>query len=982
MALRWSLPALLLMLCTGPAMAWEVEEMLFRASFDGSAEPQVALGNPQPQLDGEVEYTDGKRGQAVVVGEKGTISYQSAGNLEAQAGSIAMWVKPLNWKWDDDKFHIFFDSHGEGRLMLYKFYDAAMGVLCKVADEYGNANRAEAPTTGRASDQWCHFVGTWMKNEQRIYVDGELISVNSNQQQLPRKFADFFSIGRRKPAFNIPEAPADSTAIDELMIFSRPLTRREAAALYEMANGQHAHIPGLHLEVKTLLLPGLERLEVDVAPGFPVKRTMGAKLDLFGPEGGKPLRRRPLQREGHKWEPIQFDLGSFPPGAYAVRATVTKYGTIMAQETETFDKHPPPEWLGNTIGKTSGVPPPWEPVSVNGNTARCFGRVHDFGSGVLPEQISSGGEKLLTDPVALTLTSEGQTIPVNWRNGTWAQVKGEYAVRTAQGIAPHLTVRAKVRLEFDGFMRFDMLLTPTRKTAIQRLDLQIPFHHQRARYIHASRGSSAHVYSRQLSSDNGILWEEDFYHFVWLGDEDRGLCWFAENTDNWTRSPDRPQLQLTRDEHGSVLRIYFINEHSIRSKPFSLTFGIQATPVKPLPERWREIRAASHLDEHVPGPQTYYQMRGYDELKTNHAGCGDAAGLNDDGKAKDRIKALRDRGLKITACMSPTGATGSEPDYATFAAEWALTKGWWGLIPAKGGRPGLTPACPYSSNADYLVWQVDRAIREYDLDGLYYDNANAYFCDNRFHGCGHLDGLGNWHGRNVLFGLRELQKRVYRTFIAHGKVPYIMVHDSANLIIPCHSFATSLLDGEQFRSYMRAHPDSWDLSEILPLDKLRAEFMGRQFGLVPFFVPAFNEQDRKTREPTEHMLSLMLLHDINVRALRCNAEVVKEVWAAQDRFDIAAAEFVPYWENGDYIAGQSDQLKVSYYQHADKVLLVISNLAKEPVESQLTMNWVKLGLKGDKHQAKDAITGENIGIEQKQLTVPIKPQSFRLVEVY
>jgi hypothetical protein len=60
----------------------------------------------------------------------------------------------------------------------------------------------------------------------------------------------------------------------------------------------------------------------------------------------------------------------------------------------------------------------------------------------------------------------------------------------------------------------------------------------------------------------------------------------------------------------------------------------------------------------------------------------------------------------------------------------------------------------------------------------------------------------------------------------------------------------------------------------------------------------------------------------------------------------------------------------------------VSNLGKKPVSAQLTLDWAELGLKGDRHSAKDAITGENIGIEQKQLAVPIKPQSFRLVEVH
>ena len=54
----------------------------------------------------------------------------------------------------------------------------------------------------------------------------------------------------------------------------------------------------------------------------------------------------------------------------------------------------------------------------------------------------------------------------------------------------------------------------------------------------------------------------------------------------------------------------------------------------------------------------------------------------------------------------------------------------------RSARESYTSACAGSGYTDWLVWAVDRAMEDYDIDGIYVDNTGPYYCDNDQHGCG------------------------------------------------------------------------------------------------------------------------------------------------------------------------------------------------------------------------------------------------------
>ncbi|MGD9498294.1 MAG: LamG-like jellyroll fold domain-containing protein, partial [Armatimonadota bacterium] len=71
-----------------------------------------------------------------------------------------------------------------------------------------------------------------------------------------------------------------------------------------------------------------------------------------------------------------------------------------------------------------------------------------------------------------------------------------------------------------------------------------------------------------------------FRPFMWLGDEDRGFCWFCESDQNWFPLDNQAALTIERGEQATILRCHLIADELQVTEPLSYTFGFQATPVK------------------------------------------------------------------------------------------------------------------------------------------------------------------------------------------------------------------------------------------------------------------------------------------------------------------------------------------------------------------------------------------------------------------
>jgi hypothetical protein len=653
----------------------------------------------------------------------------------------------------------------------------------------------------------------------------------------------------------------------------------------------------------------------------------------------------------------------------------------MAQDRKA-DK---PEWAGNRIGVSGEVIPPWTPLRIDGESLRCWGREYVFGRNPLPQRVMTAGRSVLAAPIRIAGRAGGQTLEWQAKEPGFISRSPAKATWRYRGTAGELTLDVRVEVEFDGMMRVEVQIGP-KGAALDDLMLEIPVRAENARYIHYSAVNWGGSDARGTGGDTWE-WHSRFLPYVWFGDEERGLAWFAESDEGWRlRDPDHA-ITVEKGQGIATLRVHFVDAATVLAHPLSLTFGLQATPVKPVPasyERTAHIWHGAHYGmENAAAPDgdgtllDYLWRQGVRTI-VFHQTWTEYYGLpitRDNGAALKRLSdACHKRGLKLLLYFG-YGLADIAPEGKRYHDEMAVVP----LIRWTGGR-GAADAfdafCTRSAYADFLIWGMDKLISEYDIDGVYFDGTSEPFrCQNREHGCGYVNDEGELRPTYPIFAARELMRRAYTLFRARKKDSIINVHMSANLTIPTLSFADSYWDGEQFESlqYGQRAP-----LEVLPLDKFRAEFMGKQWGLAAEFLVY-----EKRPFTTEQALAFTMLHDVLVRPLDTGERLrlISRIWKAREDFGVDRARWFGYWQANSPARSDQQGIVVSLHSRPRRgALLVVSNLGARRARARIRLDLAALGLPADT-EAADALTGEKIRLSTATLSFPLESMGWRMVWV-
>src|SRR5204863_2246201 len=134
---------------------------------------------------------------------------------------------------------------------------------------------------------------------------------------------------------------------------------------------------------------------------------------------------------------------------------------------------------------------------------------------------------------------------------------------------------------------------------------------------------------------------------------------------------------------------------------------------------------------------------------------------------------------------------------------------------------------------DRLAAGIADLMDEYNIDGVYLDGTQyPSTCSNRRHGCGYVLPDGSVAPTCPIWAVRNMMKRIYHIVRSRKADGQVNVHNSTCMTIPTLGWATSYWDGEQFREL----PNNTSVSELLPLDAFRTEFMGHQWGVPAEFL--------------------------------------------------------------------------------------------------------------------------------------------------
>ena len=959
--------------------------VLFYASMDGTYEAQ-ALGRGTPvELTKKPPFVPGKRGQALRTSpELGHLTYESAGNMNLHGTTVELWMCLDGWKFGvrgdggDPFFHVFFET-GDQRdwVVLYKYHENP-SVYCVSGQKKRYSIIGHFPRPYWQSGEWHHLVYTFGMLGARLYVDGKPAAASSNVM-LPQALPKQFFIGGRcwgSAPWVPPGQKYGADLIDEVYIYGRALTPEEVAWAYKhtLTRTPGRDVPAgltqrLRLQVKSFPTSRQCRLELAMmGADQPLGARASARIDAAS-AGTIPVVFPPLAGGVTRAE---VTLPKLPGGDHPVRAVLNdRDGKQVADASAVLAWPGQPVWRGNRIGLGHVVPKPFTPVTRQGHAVSCWGRRYELDTSGLPRQIRTRGQDILAGPAAFVATLEGKDVVLKGSALTVTSEHPDAVVAKSTGSAAALAWQCDLRMEFDGFIRYDVTIAPRRPVRVERLALRIPLCADQA--VYAYRYATIKVHALPKTGDFTRAYP--FAPLFWVGDGERGLAWCAESSAGFVNADAKRVLHVARRGATATMEIACIDKPTELTAPWHTTFALLASPVRARDIDWHRYNFGgcklgtngAPVWLYWPKPETY-KYYGYPEMK-------------DPAATKAVIANAQANGTVVSPYFHAGMLSAGTPEFRQFGQEWGdprVIDSYSSDVVAMG-HPliGVTSAAP--DHRDFWVWKNHRFMKQYRTNGIYYDHLMFFnFCKPQF-------GLGRVRdGKPVpawdLFGRREVYKRLYTMARQLNDRTFVMGHTANLAALPFMAFVDAHLNGENL-----AVKDNY--LDILSESELRVQMAGGPWGPAPFWLITVYTDWQKSVAGTEHVISLLLLYDIGVwpsgfhpGQSRRYFEVLHEAGIQCE--DGVAYEHVPYWHNGDVIKGQTGAVKCSFYRHPRKgVLLCATNLTRKPQRVTLTIDWAKLTGKPAPPKVTDAWNREAVPVSGKTVALDVPALRFRLLRV-
>ena len=622
------------------------------------------------------------------------------------------------------------------------------------------------------------------------------------------------------------------------------------------------------------------------------------------------------------------------------------------------------EWMGNKLGMEDEVLPPWTPMTKKGNTISCLNREYTFGSHGLPTQIVAKGQQLLKQPIAFSMMKNGK--PLTWKakgpvkfekfSGTKATIVG---VISAGGV--DFEIRSE--MEYDGFIYVTFKPLNGKALPFDSLSLNISVNRKNALYRHLFSVLKV-VLPKAVPEGNGVVESSSWMPFSWLGDNYRGLFWCCESDEMWPNKKGKDTVQFIRSKDAVTLCLNILKPGQKVKPNWKLDFMLQATPVKNYDARKNRVIRMYGYGKNLEFVNTPL---------TTGAGFMKAA---DPQYYTDMVKFFHAKNVKVTPYTAPTFITEERPEAVFFKKHW-----WFGFEDPYISRAGwkknwycCSPAV--QSLADFYVWSAKNFVEAHKLNGYYYDQLHPYANAGKNANVGYEEN-GIFYPTYPIRAQRQLFKRMYSVIKKQPWETWIWGHMSAKLNIPVLSWLDGYFDGE--------HPfAAWvtdkSYMEVMSLDTFRAEFIGRQWGIAPYFLPEMRGKMTKTPDATRELMAIGMVHDVPICRLWVNNREVDRVRQELDLFDYGNSDFYAYYDDTPPASTDMKDVYVSAYKHDNgSVLFVIANLSKDKVDrtGKVKFNRDVLKVKGGNYINWPDRTPLKANGDEITLTVP--KMGYRMV---
>lgn len=321
-----------------------------------------------------------------------------------------------------------------------------------------------------------------------------------------------------------------------------------------------------------------------------------------------------------------------------------------------------------------------------------------------------------------------------------------------------------------------------------------------------------------------------FYPMVWVGMEDKGICFFTETRSGWT-VPARETYSIMKKDGKAVLEVAMRKELKAGEK-FEFEFGFIATPVKPLPGNYPlNIFGDSHCPlMRRPGerrliPCSSARRRIRTRFPVISVICRMKRSLRLSLRSRNWLKRRDAAGNKMVVYMDARYLSDEYPEMAAFKDEWKFSPERTLNYTRDGRKYMLYDCCPVTGASAFFHMHQKRFLERFKADGIYYDFGTFGICSNPLHGC---------RERYPILAMREFYRRTALVQYQSGiREPLIVLHNTDSVQIPAITFATHLFNGEHIRqSSSTIMHNGKDIQDTYSIEMFASELGSMPFGLT------------------------------------------------------------------------------------------------------------------------------------------------------
>ncbi len=830
---------------------------------------------------------------------------------------------------------------------------------------------------------WHHVVITWQGYDVKTYIDGAeqleplpnhpVYNVAPDRLLNPNKLqiaALNFGGFRSQNAFG-------STLIDEVKLYKHRLTDMEINNAYQrfLVNGKIQPLPPIDFKVTMnhplkkfsaavdLLMP--ERFEA-VSYDLEVVKTSANNATVVKKEGV-------VLTEGNSFLEAADPQISY--GDYLFKfAFKDKAGKVL-RTVEMPHSYPKPAWVDNMLGLHDGeVMPPWTPMEYKDGVMTCWGREMTIGPAGWPVKILSQGKVIMPAGPEIRLVTDQGEIKLVPEGALPNLVKQQAGAIETEGIAKGggWTMTTFVRTEFDGFMKLQTRFEGPVGAEVRELRISYPLqfadeqlfgfytgeHWFRAAHdfrilpktVGLGRAGSplpAGVDREEKDGGQGtgrpteideIVFASNktgrqhpkewsgkvsFLPYVTVGDDWRSFCWLAENDRNWTQSWTNPAVTISRANGLTKLNLNIITGAKQVKEPLTYTFGLQATPIRPLDPDTRKVQNSFSFAS-VCGFNGHYMPARFEghfsfRLSPKDLDWDYSMGAARAFRGGDTPRA--DRPLYMY--LDRTWQRAPE-DAREYNNDW---RGW-------GDATRYTKPV-----RDCYAWYVNEWIRRGIMEGMYIDDVWIDPTKSMWHldpkdnlayrkESGQSGDYSNVEWGYEFFDYRDLLKRLRWLFIDNKVRPLIVVHATQTPYYPIFGFVDVMLEGED--RYLHSEKEARDFISTWGIPRLRYA-NAQKWGVPVQWLPILSMEKLQTSglpmarwyyQQNRSYLANLLLHDVSAPAgdMSLYRREAKAVGCFSDD-----AKFIGYWEPANPFSSQEANVYASVYQLPTHLAVVLVN---------------------------------------------------------